>query len=688
MNATNIDVIRVALQQYGYTEKPAGSNRTKYGKAYGVDGVPWCAIFDWWCGEQPKGDNPIFKSYNAADIQDDTVRKKGGTWVLPKTRSNVNKRKALEKVRFGDIVDFDFGANDGIRDHTSLAVGRHGNYYVCIEGNTSFGSSGSQSNGGCVALRNRHYTEVNAIVRPKYTIGKWYKPTKPYEGKVPQLPSKGCIKYGDNSVDVRRLQKMLTWANGYELKADKQYGGKTFAEVVIFQMTHNLVPDGIFGTKTRAKIVDLSNGLNVSNKIYTQPTKPAQNESKSPTEAHTTTKPPALYKPTTGDKCYDLSAYQGKLSVDYFSGIKKKGVKCVILRSSWSRMATGKMYVDECFDNNIKNAIKAGMHIGVYHFSAAINAAEAKAEALYCLKTIKPYMKHIDLPVAFDCEFGVKNSHGSPRFTARVAKALGRKGMEQMIDGFCDTVKSAGYGTMVYANLTMYNNYLPADIYKRRKIWIAQYYKTCEYKHQYYMWQYTSNNGRLDENVFGEQGLPKPAKESAADKIMSKAVEYAYPAGTDKSRYEVKTGKPKPTYTKALDKIFPRHKEWKKEIRNGASCSVFVATCVRAASVDKTFRCDDPPKIIDYMEKSQEWKKVNTGRKPLPQSELKSGDVIAYEKTGAHGNGHILLYKGNGYIVEANFGRCYPHTSKIPKAYLNESYIRNTYKQFVVYRAK
>ena len=54
---TALQVMRVALQQYRYTESPPGSNRTKYGKAYGADGVAWCAEFVWWCVEQPPGED-------------------------------------------------------------------------------------------------------------------------------------------------------------------------------------------------------------------------------------------------------------------------------------------------------------------------------------------------------------------------------------------------------------------------------------------------------------------------------------------------------------------------------------------------------------------------------------------------------------------------------------------------------
>ena len=38
-----------ALRQLGVRESPPGSNRTPFGRWFGVDGVPWCAIFASYC---------------------------------------------------------------------------------------------------------------------------------------------------------------------------------------------------------------------------------------------------------------------------------------------------------------------------------------------------------------------------------------------------------------------------------------------------------------------------------------------------------------------------------------------------------------------------------------------------------------------------------------------------------------
>lgn len=211
--------------------------------------------------------------------------------------------------------------------------------------------------------------------------------------------------------------------------------------------------------------------------------------------------------PKNGDKCLDLSAWQGELSVDWFKSKKAAGYKSVILRSSYTKgQQAFTLRKDSVFDHNIKNAYKAGMNIGVYHFSQMLSESEAKKEAEFCVKCIKPYKEYINLPVACDYEW-----YG--RLTASKAKSFGKAKVTKQIDAFLGVIEKAGFDTMVYASLSVFNGYISSDVYKRWKIWVAQYYSKCQYKHKYYLWQYTSNNGKLDENKFGAQagGDSKPS---------------------------------------------------------------------------------------------------------------------------------------------------------------------------------
>ena len=253
MNATAKRVIRQAVLQKGYTESPAGSNRTKFGKAFGLNGESWCAIFEWWCGDTAKGTNPIAHSASAAYIQEATVDK-GGKWIMRKTGLNSTKRDGFTKAKLGDIVSFDFGRNNVYRQHTGFVIGKNGNSYICIEGNTSSSDRGSQSNGGCVAVRPRPYTHVCSIVRPLYGEQAKHKITKPYSGKIPKLPSRGEFTKKDNGENLKALQKALNWASGAGVEVDGIWGNETLFGVMWFQHFYGLTPDGAFGSKSLAKL--------------------------------------------------------------------------------------------------------------------------------------------------------------------------------------------------------------------------------------------------------------------------------------------------------------------------------------------------------------------------------------------------------------------------------------------------
>nr|MCW1079565.1 CHAP domain-containing protein [Streptococcus anginosus] len=68
----------------------------------------------------------------------------------------------------GDLVCFDWDG-DGVADHVGFVERNYGSYYQTIEGNTSSGASGSQSNGGGVYRRTRNLGSVIAVIRPEYT---------------------------------------------------------------------------------------------------------------------------------------------------------------------------------------------------------------------------------------------------------------------------------------------------------------------------------------------------------------------------------------------------------------------------------------------------------------------------------------------------------------------------------------
>jgi hypothetical protein len=139
--------LELAISELGYSEYPAGSNLTKYGAWYGVDGQPWCAIFVTWCDVGA-----------AEDLQLSSALERGARYayvpyVVADARAGLYGLSTTDDPIPGDLVCYDWSF-DGVYDH----IGRFehwldgGNTFTAIEGNTS---SASNSNGGEVQRRER-----------------------------------------------------------------------------------------------------------------------------------------------------------------------------------------------------------------------------------------------------------------------------------------------------------------------------------------------------------------------------------------------------------------------------------------------------------------------------------------------------------------------------------------------------
>ena len=149
-------VAEIALNEVGTTEK-TGKNDTAYGEWYGMNNVSWCAIFVSWV-------------YNRAGITLPEINKGfKGLHYVPSGFNYWRKTKELTtEPKMGDIVMFEWG-HDNLADHIGIFIkwDKVGESFYAVEGNTSFDSSGNQSNGGAVAYRKRYMKHVAWFASPK-----------------------------------------------------------------------------------------------------------------------------------------------------------------------------------------------------------------------------------------------------------------------------------------------------------------------------------------------------------------------------------------------------------------------------------------------------------------------------------------------------------------------------------------
>ena len=214
-------------------------------------------------------------------------------------------------------------------------------------------------------------------------------------------------------------------------------------------------------------------------------------------------------KISSAKKGIDVSVYQG--SIDW-NKVKQDGVNFAMIRAGYrgygvsSDGTDGKLVTDSYYVRNMKGATNAGIEVGVYFFTQAINEKEAIEEAEYVLSLIKSY--NVTYPIAIDVE-DVPNAVGR-------ADNLAKEERTKIVKTFCERIEKAGYEPMIYANKDWLKNQLDMSKLSDYSVWLAHYTgatqddpfaKPSDYEGKYIMWQYTDKGtvdgviGNVDMNV-------------------------------------------------------------------------------------------------------------------------------------------------------------------------------------------
>ena len=187
----------------------------------------------------------------------------------------------------------------------------------------------------------------------------------------------------------------------------------------------------------------------------------------------------------------DISKHNGNID---WNAVKNSGVQYVILRCGYRGSASGVLVEDQKFKKNIQGATAAGLKVGIYFFSQAVNEVEAVEEASMTLSLIKNY--RITYPVYID----VESANGR-------ADGISKAARTSVINAFCQTIRNSGYTPGLYANKNWLTEKINTGALGGCKIWLAQYVAAPTYGGRYEMWQYSSRGsiagikGNVDLNV-------------------------------------------------------------------------------------------------------------------------------------------------------------------------------------------
>lgn len=187
----------------------------------------------------------------------------------------------------------------------------------------------------------------------------------------------------------------------------------------------------------------------------------------------------------SGTMGIDVSKWNGNID---WNAVRQSGVSFVIIRCGYRGCTLGGLIEDPNFHTYASGAEAAGIKVGVYFFSQAINEREAVEEASMAISMAQRH--RISYPIFIDSEYG------SIAHNAR-ADGLSKADRTAVCRAFCETIRSAGYTPGVYASKSWYYNNLDAGSLNNYKIWLAHYCTQTDYTGKYELWQSTSK-GRIN----------------------------------------------------------------------------------------------------------------------------------------------------------------------------------------------
>ncbi|MDR2547034.1 MAG: glycoside hydrolase family 25 protein [Lachnospiraceae bacterium] len=181
----------------------------------------------------------------------------------------------------------------------------------------------------------------------------------------------------------------------------------------------------------------------------------------------------------------DVSKWQREID---WHRVKEAGVEFVIIRVGYRGWTSGSLVEDPYFAANIRGATEAGIAVGVYFFTQAVNVLEAIEEASMAIALVEGY--HLDFPIFIDTEGTGTGGRGR-------ADNLSVEVRTEVCRAFMETVRSAGYLSGLYAARNWLYNQLDMSRLDEHIVWLAEYRDIPRYSGYYQMWQYSSR-GSID----------------------------------------------------------------------------------------------------------------------------------------------------------------------------------------------
>lgn len=388
----------------------------------------------------------------------------------------------------------------------------------------------------------------------------------------------------------------------------------------------------------------------------------------------------------------DVSEFQKNID---WSKVKAAGVKGVMIRVAGRGGESGNIYDDVRFAEHIKGAHKAGLPVGIYFLTQAINAAEGKAEAAHAIKKWAETGIPISYPICIDSEDVTwENKDGSTGYGRANSNRLSKAKRTEAVKAFAEECKRQGYASMIYASTSwLYNQVDMSVLASLLSVWCAQWASSCQYTGKYIIWQYTNqgNINGIGSNVDLNKCYVDPKKVDPPKPSPTPTPGGKYP-GKLPTEAEIREASNLGTrvricvfarktalsgeyhyvrfsddeYTHECPVCHPRNYD------KGGNCIWWpffcwhhggLIPCACSCGViynglgDRYYDMSDAEVLASMKQRIgiNDIKLVRNGNKPIPASMLQTGDALMFYTGSTYA--HMGMYIGNGLITDNTSGR-------------------------------
>ena len=205
-------------------------------------------------------------------------------------------------------------------------------------------------------------------------------------------------------------------------------------------------------------------------------------------------------------KGIDVSEHQGKID---WEEVADEGWEFAFIRVGYRGYGeAGNLYRDKRAIENLSSAKEAGLMVGAYIFSQALDEEEAREEAELAVSVIEEAQIELDLPLVYDPEI-ITNDEGRANDITREQVALNTRAFREEVESGSDIRVD------IYSNLRWEHELYDAQTLNNYEIWYADYGNTPETPYHFVWWQYSEEGsvagieGNVDLDMWIISGKPQ-----------------------------------------------------------------------------------------------------------------------------------------------------------------------------------